>query len=208
MNITIIGASAGIGLATVTLALKKNHFVTAFSRNTNGIPSHPNLTKVNGNATSISDLKRVIANADAVIVTIGTKQKKGTTLFSDTAKALITAATASGFSGPVLVVTGFGTGNSSNYLSFFMKTVISLFLKDQYKDKTVMEELIGSSALKWEIVRPGMLTDNFKTDNYKVLPDLYTGITINKIARTNVAHFLITQAENPTLLYKYPALSQ
>jgi len=208
MKITIIGASAGTGLATVTHALQRGHIVTAFSRTAATIPSHTNLTKIDGDAASASDLKKVMADADAVIVTIGTKKKKATTLFSDTAKALISAAEATGFSGTVFIVTGFGAGSSANYLSFFMRIVISLFLKDQYRDKTVMEELISQSTLKWEIIRPGMLTDTIVSDGYRVFPDLYKGIPIKKISRTNVAYFLVKEAENPTLLYKYPAISQ
>ncbi|MBB5620365.1 putative NADH-flavin reductase [Pedobacter cryoconitis] len=207
MNITIIGASAGIGLATVEQALAKGHKVTALSTNTTNIPPHAHLTKVNGSATSVSDLKKVMVGADAVIITIGTKNKKPNTLFSDTALALVKAGAALNFKAPVLVITGFGAGDSSRFLGFFMKTVIRLFLKHQYINKTLMEEIIANSELNWEIVRPGMLSNGPLSKKYKVLPGLYKGIKIGKISRADVAAFLLEEAKNPTMLKQYPALT-
>ncbi|PWB23973.1 NAD(P)-dependent oxidoreductase [Flavobacterium sp. HTF] len=207
MNIAIIGAGAGIGLQAVNQALAKGHFVTALSTNTDQIPNHPNLIKINGSAVSPLDLKHAIGGSDAVLITVGTKNKKATTLFSDIATTLIKVTNDLNFSSPVLVVTGFGAGESKNYLSFFMRTVISLFLKEQYVNKTIMEELITKSAVKWEIIRPGMLTDAANTSNYKVISGLQKGMKVGKISRFDVADFLITEAENPKLLFQYIALT-
>lgn len=207
MNITIIGASAGVGLAAVQQALTQGHHVTALSTQTATIPDHSCLTKVNGSATSVSDLKKVMAGADAVIIAIGTKNKKPNTLFSDAASALVKAGEALLFKAPVLIVTGFGAGGSSGFLSFFMRIVIHLFLKHQYIDKTIMEEIIANSNLNWEIVRPGMLTNGPLTQKYKALPNLYKGIRIGKISRADVADFLLQEAENPAMLQQYPALT-
>ncbi|KQB42657.1 NAD(P)-dependent oxidoreductase [Flavobacterium aquidurense] len=207
MNIAIIGAGAGIGLESVLKALKNGHIVTALSTNTDKIPNHPNLIKINGSATSPIDLKNAIKGSDAVLITVGTKNKKATTLFSDIASALLKVADELNFSSPVLVITGFGSGESKGYLSFFMKTVISLFLKDQYNNKTIMEELITKSKLKWEIVRPGMLTNKAATNSYKVLPKLEKGMKVGKISRLDVAHYLINEAKNPKMLHQYVALT-
>lgn len=207
MNIAIIGAGAGIGLESVLLALKKGHIVTALSTNTDQILNHPNLIKINGSATSPKDLKNAVKNADAVLITVGTKNKKATTLFSDIAKTLTEVTDELNFTSPVLVITGFGAGNSKRYLSFFMKTVISLFLKDQYINKTIMEETITKSNMKWEIIRPGMLTNGDSSSNYKVISELQKGMKVGKISRADVAEFLITEAENPLNLYKYVALT-
>lgn len=207
MKIAIIGAGAGIGLESVGLALKRGHTITALSRNTDDIPNHPSLTKMNGSATSALDLKNAIEGADAVLVTVGTKSKKATMLFSEIAKALIEVCNELNFSSPVLVITGFGAGESKGYLSLFMKTVIALFLKDQYVDKTRMEELIINSSIKWEIIRPGMLTNNRNSSSYRVLKDLSKGMKVGKISRANVAKFLIGEAEEPRMLNHFVTLT-
>ncbi|MBE9463469.1 NAD(P)-dependent oxidoreductase [Dyadobacter subterraneus] len=207
MKIAIIGASAGIGLAAVNQALERGHQVSALSRNTESIPDHKFLTKINGSATSVSDLKKVIQDVDSILVTIGTKDKKNTTLFSETARALIEAIRETNPDIPVLIITGFGAGESKNYLNLFMKLVIRFFLKDQYVDKTLMEQMITQSNLKWEIIRPGMLTDGKRTNRYQIKTKLERDIKIGKIARADVADFLLNQAENPGLLYQFPALT-
>jgi putative NADH-flavin reductase len=207
MKIAIIGAGAGIGLQTVLQALEKGHSVTALSTNTTTIPDHQFLTKINGSATSVIDLKQAITGAEAVLITVGTKNKKATTLFSDIAKALIRVTDELNFSSSVIIITGFGAGESSGYLSFFMRTVIRLFLKEQYIDKTLMEELITNSSIKWEIVRPGMLTNGALTNNYKVLTKLEKGMKVGKVSRADVAHFLITEVENPQNLNQILALT-
>ncbi|ANF52064.1 epimerase [Chryseobacterium glaciei] len=207
MNIAIIGAGAGIGLESVNQALEKGHTVTALSSNTNHITGHPNLIKINGSATSPIDLKKAIENSEAVLITVGTKNKKATTLFSDIAKTLINVTDEFNFSPPILVITGFGAGESKNYLSLFMRTVISLFLKDQYINKTEMEKLITKSSLKWEIIRPGMLTNGSTNSSYKVLSELKKGMKVGKISRADVAKYLIDEAENQRFIHQYVALT-
>jgi putative NADH-flavin reductase len=207
MKIAIIGASAGIGAETVKLALERGHSINALSRNNASLPDHVSLTRITGTALSAVDLKKAIAGTDAVIVTVGTKKKKGTTLFSGLAKALSTATSDLNYPGPVIIVTGFGTGESARYLTFFMRLVIRLFLKDQYKDKTRLEEIISESAMHWEFVKPGMLTNGPLTSTYQVTSELSEGIHINKISRADVADYLVKEAEDPRYLRRHVVLT-
>ncbi|RUT69598.1 NAD(P)-dependent oxidoreductase [Flavobacterium cupreum] len=207
MKIAVIGAGAGIGLQTVIQALQKGHTVTALSTNISAIPDHELLTKINGSATTITDLKKAIKDSDAVLITVGTKNKKATTLFSDIAKTLVTATAELNFLSPVLIITGFGAGESKKYLNFFMRTVIKLFLKEQYIDKTLMEEIIVNSAVNWEIVRPVMLTNGPLIRSYKSLPELKKGMKTGKISRADVAHFLVNEAENTRYLMQFVTLT-
>ena len=143
MNISIIGASSGVGLLAVAQALEKGHAVTALARNTAPIPAHPQLTKINGNATVAADLKQALAGAQAIIITIGSKDKTVTTLFTDTAKALLAVAAETNLTAPVLVITGFGIGESGRYLNPLMWLVVKLLLKRQSADKARLETLLA-----------------------------------------------------------------
>jgi putative NADH-flavin reductase len=203
MKIAIIGASAGIGLETVKLALKNGHSVNALSRNNTLLAEHESLKKITGSALLAVDLKKAIAGTDAVIITVGTKKKKGTTLFSDLAKVLVKVISEMNYQGSVITVTGFGTGESESYLSFFMRLIIRLFLKDQYSDKTLMEEIIMGSGMKWEFVKPGMLTNGPFTSNNKVVSNLYKGVKASKISRVDVADYLVKEAENLRFLHHH-----
>lgn len=208
MNITIIGASAGVGLETVKRALDRNHKITTLSRSEIKLPSHKNLTTLKGSATNKDDLKKSIANADAVIVALGTgKSMKTTTLYSDFAKLLVEVQKEMSTQIPFIVLTGFGAGESGAYHSFMMKLFFKFLLKDVYADKTKMEEIIAKSSMKWEIVRAGILKDNPLTEKYRAETTLFKGINIGNINRADVADYMVKQAENPTELFKYVSLS-
>ncbi|MFT3904378.1 MAG: SDR family oxidoreductase [Niabella sp.] len=208
MNITIIGASAGVGLETVKRALQRNHKVTTLSRSEIALPNNPNLTTIKGSALNKTDLEKSIENADAVIVALGTgTSMKPTTLYSDFAKLLVEVQKETDTQLPFIVVTGFGAGESGAYNSFIMKLFFKFLLKDVYADKAKMEEVITKSKLRWEIVRPGLLKDKPLTEKYRVETKLYKGINMGSINRADVADFLVKQAENPTELNKYVSLS-
>jgi len=208
MNITIIGASAGVGLETVKRALDRNHKVTTLSRSEISLPINSNLTTIKGSATNKDDLKKSIENAEAVIVALGTgKSMKATTLYSDFAKLLVEVQTETNTQIPIIVLTGFGAGESGQYNGFFMKLFFTFLLKDVYADKTQMEEIITASNMKWEIVRPGLLKDKPLTEKYRTETKLFKGINIGAINRADVADFMVKQAENPSKLKKYVSLS-
>ena len=203
MNITIIGASSAIGLLTVKQALAKGHHVTTLSRSIQTLPTHSSLIKISGNATVAADLKKATANAEAVIITIGQSKNKQATLFTDTGRALIQLQ----LKMPVIIVTGFGAGDSQPYNSFLFRLIINMMMKKEYADKTQMENMLAGSQLQWEIVRPGMLTNGPFKGKYQSISGLYRGMKMKPISRADVADFLLSQAEHPTLLHKYVALT-
>jgi putative NADH-flavin reductase len=209
MKIAVIGASAGIGLETVKRALERQHEVTALSRSIMEISENPLLRSITGDALHKNDLARAMHGADAVIVTLGTrKNMKQTTLFSDFAKLLIEIQKESKSKAIHLIVTGFGTGESAKYVGWFIKLFLKYILKDVYADKAKMEQLISESDLHWLIVRPGRLLDEPKTENYRIETSLYKGINIGAINRSDVADYLVKQAEQPSDLLKFSAISQ
>jgi len=208
MNITIIGASAGIGIETVKRGLNRNHSITALSRSEFELGGGKSLNRIIGDATNKADLLNSIQNADALIITLGTgRNMKATTLFSDFAKLIVEIHTQKKINSPFIIVTGFGAGESKNYVSLLVKMFLKYFLKDVYADKTKMEEIITNSDLNWTVVRPGRLLDKEMTENYRIENKLFKGINIGGINRADVADFLIKQAEKQTELKKYIAIS-
>jgi putative NADH-flavin reductase len=209
MNIAIIGASAGIGLEVVKRGLNRNHSITTLSRSEVEIEDKKLLKMILGDATNKADLLSSIQNADALIITLGTrKSMKATTLFSDFAKLIVEIDRENKIDIPVIVVTGFGAGESKNYASLPVKIFLKFFLKDVYADKAKMEEIITNSDLNWTIVRPGRLLDKELTEKYYIEDKLFKGIKIGGISRANLADFLIKQAEKQTELKKYITISE
>jgi len=209
MNITIIGASSGIGLEAVKRGLNRKHSITTLSRSEIKIEEKESLKMILGDATNKADLLNSIQNAEAIIVTLGTsKNMKTTTLFSDFAKLIVEINRENKIDVPLIFVTGFGAGESKNYVSWLIKLFLKYLLKDVYADKTKMEEIITHSDLNWTVVRPGRLLDKELTEKYRVENKLFKGINIGGINRADVADFLIKQAENQTELKKYIGISE
>ena len=209
MNITIIGASAGIGLETVKRGLDRNHSITTLSRSGIEIEEKKSLKVILGDATNKADLLGSIQNADAIIVTLGTsKNMNATTLFSDFAQLMVEIHKENKIDIPFIFVTGFGAGESKNYVPWLVKMFLKYFLKDVYADKTKMEEIITNSDLNWTVVRPGRLFDKELTEKYRIENKLFKGINVGGINRADVADFLIKQAEKQTELKKYIAISE
>jgi putative NADH-flavin reductase len=209
MNISIIGASAGIGLETVKRGLNRNHSITTLSRSEINIEEKQSLNMILGDATNKADLFKSIQNADALIITLGTgKNMKPTSLFSDFAKLILEIHRENKITIPFIFVTGFGAGESKNYVPWLVKMFLKYLLKDVYADKTKMEEMITHSDLNWTVVRPGRLLDKELTEKYRIENKLFKGINIGGINRADVADFLIKQAENQTELKKYIGISE
>jgi putative NADH-flavin reductase len=207
MKITIIGASAGIGLETARLALERGHDVTTLSRRVIPLPDHAKLKRVQGSATNPSDVRAAVEGTDTILVTLGVKSPFATTLFSDSARILLQVLKEKGSSPTIIVLTGFSAGDSWSYNCFPMKLLFTLLLKAVYADKSEQERLIAGGYSRWEIVRPGRLTNGAMTGRYRVLEEIAEGMKVGAISRADVAHFMVAQAENPTCLGKYPALT-
>lgn len=208
MHITVIGASAGVGLEAVKRALQRQHKVTTLSRTEIQISDLSNLNIIKGSATNRADVLQSLQGADAVIVALGTgNSMKATTLYSDFATLLVEVMEKKDIQIPVIILTGFGAGDSGKYNNFAMKLFFRFLLKEVYEDKTKMEEIIAASGLQWEIVRPGILNDKPLTEKYRIEATLYEGINIGSIHRADVADFMVKQAENPTYLHQYISLS-
>ena len=208
-QITIIGASAGVGLLTVKQALQKGLTVVALARTTIPLADQPNLVKQSGSATSVSDVKKAITGSDAIIITVGQGNSlNATTLFTDAATALLQALNELKMQPPLVVLTGFGAGDSAAYVGFPKNLVFRFLLNAVYANKTTMETQITTNYPKWVIVRPGTLTNKPPTGNYRILSQLTKGMDIGAISRADVADYLIEQALNPSMLGHYMSLGK
>ncbi len=175
MKILVIGASRGIGLETVKAALSAGHQVRALARSASGIPlEDPRLEKLSGDALDRSGIEAAIAGVDAVVQVLGLAMGPGyltgTDLFSKATRLLVDAMTANGPK-RLVVVTGFGAGDSRPYLGPLYAIPFMVVLKRVYDDKDVQERIVRGSPLDWTIMRPGILKDGPATHRARVLPD-------------------------------------
>ena len=210
-TILIIGASRGIGLATVNAALKAGHSVRALSRSATAIRLHdPRLEKLNGDALDPNTIERAIAGVDAAIQTLGVTRApelilRSTRLFSAATRILVNAMEASAVR-RLICVTGLGAGDSRGRGGILYNTALCLFLGRVYADKDLQERIIRRSRLDWTIVRPTILTNGPRTGAYRARVDPRDW-TSGFISRADVADFLVKQIDDTSLFRRTPALT-
>ncbi|MDX1625883.1 MAG: SDR family NAD(P)-dependent oxidoreductase [Wenzhouxiangellaceae bacterium] len=209
-HILVVGGSSGIGLETVRLALEKGHRVRAFARTASEIDlEHPNLEKLDGNALDASSVEAALDSVDAVVQALGVKLNPGTVLggtdlFSESTRILVPAMEAQGVE-RLLVVTGYGAGDSGDTMNPINRLGFSAVFARIYADKSKQEALIKDSGLKWTIARPVALTCG-RCGSYKVRTDP-TDFGMGIISRACVADFLVSEIENARYVHQAPVLN-
>lgn len=209
-KVLVIGASRGIGLATVKRALDCGHAVRAMARSAVQIPlRHKSLEKVTGDALKEADVAAALAGIDVVIQALGVRAGPQMifgpiTLFSKATRVLVPAMETVGVT-RLISVTGFGAGDSRAAIGCLQYVPFRLLLGQAYDDKSVQETVIKDSALDWTLVRPGVLTRGRRTGRYRVLvkPAQWRN---GLISRADVADFLVKQVDDDSLLRKDPVI--
>lgn len=210
-RVLIIGASKGIGLATVKRALACGHHVRALARSAGQIPLRDErLEKVTGDALKEDDITAALAGIDVVIqalgVRAGPKMILGPiTLFSKATQVLVPAMEDAGVK-RLIAVTGFGAGDSEASISCLQRIPFRLVLGQAYDDKSVQERLIKESKLDWTLVRPVVLTPGPRSGRYRVLakPGSWRN---GLISRNDVADFLVKQIDDDSHLHQAPVIA-
>ncbi|MEM1316242.1 MAG: NAD(P)H-binding protein [Pseudomonadota bacterium] len=212
LRLLILGAAAGIGACAVRAALARGHRVRAFSRDPGRLEiDDARLERVAGDAREAAALEGAVDGMDAVLYCIGTPGAArgpfgaAVTLHSDVARALLPILEAKG-PRRLIVVTGYGAGESRAAMSLPERTAHRLLLGRPYADKDRQEALIRASDLDWTLVRPVILRDSPGRGVYRVLStpsEWRNGL----IAREDVADFLVRRAEDGGALREAPVIA-
>ena len=196
MNILIAGASRGIGRQLVAQALAAGHAVSALARDPSKVAgAHERLRTVRGSVLDPASVAAAMAGQNAVCCTIGVQTPwEQPTVFSEGTRRLLEAMKQAGVR-RLVCITGIGAGDSRGHGGFLYDRVFfPLLLKAVYADKDRQESLIRASDTDWTIVRPGFLTN-------------LTRITAGRIARADVAHFMLKELESNRFLRQTPLLT-
>lgn len=193
MKIIVFGATGSVGREIVKQALKKDLKVTAFTRSSEKMKKfkHANLTIYKGNVSNPKEVEHAIVNHDAVFCALGDGsagkiRAEGTlNIINAMNKAEIKK---------LICLSTLGMGESYGNLNFFWKHIMfGMLLKKAFNDHKLQEKHIDNSDLDYTIVRPSALTNGETSKNYKVGFDgKYKKLNL-KIARSDVASFMLHQ---------------
>lgn len=211
MNITVFGASGGIGRHVVDLATQRGHHVRAVYRAAPPVPPAGQAEIVISPDIFDPDLAaQAIRGADTVITALGpnfakrhnprTAMRSPADLHQRLARTLSTAMTDSGAPARLISVStgSMGPGDAAmgagpRLLLRFFRTVVTPNLGRVGRDLQAMENELAATGLDWYALRPVKLTDGPLTGQVQAR----ARFTMQTISRADVAWYILSLAEDP-----------
>lgn len=207
-NLLVLGATGGTGQQLVAQALQHGHLVTALVRDPSKLSvASDRLRVVVGSLTDDgSALRTAMHGQEVVISSLGVgKSFKSGGLIADSVPRIVRAMKDAGVR-RVVFTSAFGVGETLRDVPMIPRLFIRLLLKDIYRDKLAGESHLADSELDWTLVYPSGLADGAATGRYRAGERLpLRGFP--RIARADVAAFLLTQVDDTTYVQKRVLIS-
>jgi putative NADH-flavin reductase len=211
MNITVLGATGGVGREVVTQALDAGHQVTAYVRNPAKLGlTHSNLTVVTGELTDQEAARRAVHGADAVISALGPSlDRKATGMpLVDGTRTIVDAMRAEGVERYIGMATPSlrDPHDKRSLLGVIVPLMGRTFLSRAYRELLDMSQLVTDSPLDWTIARFTRPTDGARTGTVRAG---YLGRDRIRasITRADIATFLLDQTTDSGFHRAAPAIS-
>lgn len=205
MRVIVFGPTGGTGRLLIEKAIGAGHTVTAFTRSMSAIAQGPGLSVVIGNVLDASAVEAAVADQDAVLSALGGRPWRRTPICRP-AISNITAAMTKHRLQRIVVISTLGAGETRGDVGWFVGNVIFRFvLHNEVADKEAMERHLAATSLDWTVVRVGTLTNGAARRTFRAADDR-TIRGMGKIARSDVASFMIDQLESSTWLRRKPVI--
>ncbi|MCJ8151779.1 NAD(P)-dependent oxidoreductase [Shinella sedimenti] len=204
MRLLVLGASGNVGKILMEQGVARGHHITAQTRNPANLPEIVGISVITGSPTDTGFLNKHVTGHDAVILAIGINNIGKTTLFSDSAKAVISAMHAGNVK-RLITITGIGAGETKGHGGWLYNRIIfPLFTHNRYADKDLQETLIEHSDLDWTIVRPAPFRRQVHKGPLHIVGDVPKGLQLRSITRAEVAAFILDCIEGERYVRQKP----
>ena len=211
MNLTVFGATGGVGREVVSQALDRGDHVTAYVRNPAKLTiTHPALTVVAGELTDHEAVQRAVHGADAVISALGPSLDRKATGWPlvDGTHTIVGAMQAEGVHRYIGMATPSlrDAHDTRSLLGRIVPFMGRTFLKRAYQELLEMSKHVTDSALSWTIARFTRPTDGARTGTVRAgfLGRDRIGASIT---RADIAGFLLDQTTDSRFHRAAPAIS-
>ncbi|EST31023.1 NAD(P)-dependent oxidoreductase [Streptomyces roseochromogenus] len=198
MNLTVFGATGGIGREIVRQALGAGHRVTAVVRDPARLDVTGDALEVfRADLTDPEELRAAVRGQDAVLSGLGARSRKDAGVTTRLTRTVLRAMEAEGVR-RLLVVSAAPVGpapEGDGPLDRAMRGVVSAVLKDVYTDLRGTEAELARSSTDWTSVRPPRLQNKPLTGRYRTV----VGGFPRKgrfIARADVAHAMLAMIDD------------
>ncbi len=207
MKLTIFGASGKTGQQVVQQALEGGYQVVALARTPSKLAyQHANLQIIQGDNLDPVSVANAVQGSDAVISVLGPGSNKPEFTISRGMENILSAMEQ--YRVPrIIIVTGAGVrvpADSPRLVDHLLGLLLHLFSRNVLADMEQVARKVRASDLAWTIVRVPMLTDEPASGHVKIG---YVGDINPRIARADLATFLLKQVEDQRYLRQSPAIS-
>ena len=198
MRIGLLGATGGSGRHLLRLALDAGHEVRVVARRPDAVeaPAGRGVEVTPGDATDATALASGLQGCEVVVDLVGVSgllaARRGTTVYSESVRALVAAAPRAGYRKVVLVTSG-GVVEQPGDGWFYTQVLKRHFLEPTYTDMRAAEQRLRDSTLSWTIVRPGYLTGDRQRTDYRVAVDEPLDED-GSLSRWSLAHAVVHRA--------------
>lgn len=166
MDVTVFGASGGIGSRVVALGSERGDHVRAVVRSAASGVVLEGLTGVDVVIADVMDttaIEPLVAGADAVITAIGIRPGQGNpSVATDGARSIVTAMQSTG-TRRILLVSASGAYREPGddaLTRWIAKPIVRRVLARQFVDVRAADDIVMASGLDWTVVRPSRLIDD------------------------------------------------
>jgi putative NADH-flavin reductase len=209
MKLTLLGATGSVGRQLLTQALTAGHAVTVLVRQPDTLGDvRARVTVVQGDVTASAAVARAVADADAVLSTLGHRKGSPKDVFAQGITHTIAAMQQQRVR-RLVALANTALSDPDDQPTFRQRSLHALMrlaAGQINRDHAAQARLIADSGLDWTIVRAALLANGPPSGQYQVGKlDRSTG---SRIMRADVADFMLTCATQDTYRHSMPVISQ
>jgi putative NADH-flavin reductase len=201
MKVSIFGASGGTGLLLTERCLGAGYDVTALLRTPAIFPFRDRVRVIEGNVFDAAAVRQTVAGADVILSALGARSLKKEDVLERGIPLIVEAMRQTGVRRIIVLGSAGALSDSLKKQPVWrrwlaQKIVYNTFLKWAVASQIAQWKTLSASGLDFTMVMPPMLTDGRACGVYRIdgeaLPRLGS-----RIARADVADFMMQQIDNP-----------
>jgi putative NADH-flavin reductase len=204
-RLAILGATGGIGGHLLNWAADAGYPVHVLARRPEAVPARPGVTVTAGDATDPAAVADVVASAAAVLSALGPRGAKTPGLLGAAASAVTRAMVQHGVGRLICVSAAGAFIREDPQANPVVKIILPRIFARPFADVREVERVVRASELDWTLVRPTRLVNEPGTGEFRIR-DRYPAPGLTRIARADVAQFMIGALMGPGYIRQAPAI--
>ncbi len=208
-TIALFGGTGQTGQEFLPLALAQGYDVRALVRSPDKLDmSHPRLEVVKGDVLNLDDVLHAVSGSDVVVSVFGHVKGSPEWLQTDGTKNIVAAMQQNSVP-KIISLSGGGLPyperDRPKFMDKVIRTIMKVAVPKVLNDAIVHHQVLAESDTDWIIVRAPRLTNDAKKGQYR---EGWVGVNAStKIARADLADFLLKQVEDDRYLRQMPFVS-